>query len=90
MTGHRWGPEGPPIEAYSRVTNAERFVSLHEVATKLLDRLKLAFCVERTEGYDLDRELEAGCKLVRPSVTLVPPDEGAAAILVAFSAFPRD
>jgi hypothetical protein len=54
----------------------------------LLDRLELAFHVDGIEGYDLDRELEAGCKLVRPCVTLVPRDEGAAAIVVAFSAFP--
>jgi Family of unknown function (DUF6226) len=88
MDGHRWGAEGPPLEAYSRVTNPERFASLHEVAAELLDRLELVFCVERTEGYGLDPELEAGCKLARPSVTLVQRDVRAAPVVVAFSAFP--
>lgn len=88
MNGHRWGAEGPPLEAYSRVTNPERFASLHDVAAEVLDRLEKEFDVERTEGYGLDSELEESCKLARPSVTLVPRDVGAGPIVVAFSAFP--
>jgi hypothetical protein len=88
MNRHRWGAEGPPLEAYSRVTNPERFASLHDVAAELLDRLELEFDVERTAGHGLDSELEEGCKLARPSVTLVPRDVSAAPIVVAFSAFP--
>ena len=88
MNGHRWGPEGPPLEAYSRVTNPERFASLHDVAAELLDRLELEFDAERAEGYGLDPELEEGCKLARPSVRLVPRDVGAGPIVVTFSAFP--
>ena len=88
MNGHRWGAEGPPLEAYSRVTNPERFARLHDVAAELLDRLELEFDAERTEGYGLDPELEEGCKLARPSVTLVPRDVRAAPIVVAFSTFP--
>ena len=60
------------LEAYSRVTNPERFASLHDVAAELLDRLELEFDAERAEGYGLDPELEEGCKLARPSVRLVP------------------
>jgi hypothetical protein len=88
MNGHHWGAEGPPLEAYSRVTNPERFASLHDVAAELLDRLELEFDVERAEGYGLDPELAEGCKLARPSVTLVPRDVGAAPIVIAFTAFP--
>jgi len=88
MNGHRWGAEGPPLEAYSRVTNPDRFASLHDVAAELLDRLELEFDAERAEGYGLDPELEEGCKLARPSVTLVPRDVGAAPIVVTFSDFP--
>ena len=88
MNGDRWGAEGPPLEAYSRVTNPERFASLHDVAAELLDRLELEFDAERAEGYGLDPELEEGYKLAHPSVTLVPRDVGAAPIVVAFSAFP--
>jgi hypothetical protein len=88
MNGDRWGAEGPPLEAYSRVTNQERFASLHDVAAELLDRLEIEFDAERAEGYGLDPELEEGYKLARPSVALVPRDIGAAPIVVAFSAFP--
>jgi hypothetical protein len=88
MNGNRWGAEGPPLEAYSRVTDPERFGCLHKVAAELLDPLEREFDAERGEGYGLDPELEQGVKLARPSVTLVPRDAGAAPIVVAFSAFP--
>jgi hypothetical protein len=88
MNGHRRGAASPPLEAYSRVTNPERFASLHDAAAELLHRLELEFDVERAEGHGLDPELEQGCKLARPSISLVPRDVGAAPIVVAFSAFP--
>ena len=85
---NRWGAEGPPLEAYSRVTDAERFGSLHRVAAELLDRLEREFDAKRAEGYGLDPELEQSIKLARPSVSLVPREAGAAPIVVAFSDFP--
>src|SRR5580704_14390468 len=88
MNGHRWGAKGPPLEAYSRVTNPERFASLHDVAAELLGRLELEFDAERTEGSGLDSELEEGCNQARPSVALVPRDISAAPIVVTFTAFP--
>lgn len=88
MNGQRWGAEGPPPEAYSRVTNPGRFSSLHEAAVQLLDRLELEFDTARAEGYGLDPELEEGFQLARPSVALAPRDAGAAPMVVAFSAFP--
>jgi hypothetical protein len=88
MNGHRWGAEGPPPEAYSRVTNPKRFAPPHAASEGLLDRLEREFDTERTRGYGLDPELEEGFKLARPSVSLVPRDTGAAPIVVAFSAFP--
>ena len=57
MRGSRWGIEGPPAEAYSRVTNPERFQPLRGAATELLDRLEREFAVERLEGPDADDEL---------------------------------
>jgi hypothetical protein len=50
--------------------------------------LEREFDAERAEGYGLDPELEEGCKLARPSVTLAPRDVGAAPVAVTFSAFP--
>ena len=73
---------------YSRITNPERFASLHDFTAELLGRLQGEFDVERAEGYALDPELADGLKLARPAVTLVPSDAGAAPIVVVFSAFP--
>ena len=88
MRGDRWGIEGPPKEAYSRVTNPERFQPLHGAATGLFDRLERGFAVERLEGPDADDEL--GSKsLARPAIRLTPHDSQAAPIVVAFSEFPR-
>ena len=84
----RWGPEGPPAEAYSRSTNAERFQPLHSYALETVGRLKDDFEVECAEGYWLDLELETGLKTARPSVRLSPVNTGAAPTTVAFSAYP--
>jgi hypothetical protein len=84
---NRWGPEGPPPEAYSRVTNAERFRPLHSFIVGLISRLEADFDVDRLDGYGLDDELER-VDLVRPSIKLLPRDPGAAPIVVAFTAFP--
>ena len=87
MRRNRWGIEGPPDEAYSRVTNSERFQPLHAAATELLDRLEREFVVKRSEVHDTDDEL-ARIKLARPPVRLVPHDPQAAPIVVAFTDFP--
>ena len=88
MDAHRWGAAGPPLEAYSRVTNPERFASLHASAAGLLDRLEREFETERREAYSLDPELEEDCNLSRPSIALLPCEAGAAPITIAFSDFP--
>ena len=88
MSGNRWGREGPPDEAYSRVTAPERFQPLHDYAVRLLSRLEAAFDVERLERYGLDHELEEMSDLVRPSVKLLPRSLDAAPIVVVFTAFP--
>ena len=67
MGADRWGAAGPPLEAYSRVTNPERFASLHDSAAALLHRLEREFETERREEYGLDPELERDCNLSRPS-----------------------
>ena len=87
MSGDKWGIEGPPEDAYSRVTNPERFQPLHAAATALLDRLEREFVVERLEWPFVDDEL-SGESLARPPIRLVPHDPQAAPIVVAFSDFP--
>ena len=87
MPGDKWGIEGPPEEAYSRVTNPERFQPLHAAATELIDRLEREFAVDRLEGHDADDEL-GRVRLARSPIRLVPYDLQAAPILVAFTDFP--
>ena len=87
MRGNGWGVEGPPEEAYSRVTNPERFQPLHDAATELLDRLEREFAVERLEGHGKDDELSRE-SLARPLIRLVPHDSQAAPIVMAFTEFP--
>ena len=77
----------PPPEAYSRVTNPERFRPLHTLMVELIGRLEATFDIDRLEGYGLDDELER-VDLVRPSVKLLPRDTSAASIAVSFTAFP--
>lgn len=67
---NRWGPDGPPPEACSRVTNPERFRPLHDFALTLLAQLHASFDVDRIGGHGRDRELEASA-VERPSVRLV-------------------
>ena len=86
--GSRWGPDGPPLEAYSRVTNAERFRPLHAAMLEIIGRLENEFEVEREEGYGLDEELERNVGLAGPYVRLSPRDTDAAPIGVTFSTFP--
>jgi hypothetical protein len=55
----RWGLNGPPAEAYSRLTNTRRFDPLHPFAQQLLRRLEGSFAVRREEGIGLDDQLES-------------------------------
>jgi hypothetical protein len=87
MNGRGWGVEGPPPEAYSRITNPERFEPLHHAALAHLERLQKEFAVDRVEGYGLDQELERA-DLTRASVKLIPADSQSAPMVVAFTSFP--
>lgn len=88
MTGIKWvRGTGPPPEAYSRVTNPERFEPLHRVALDYLEQLQERFDVERVDGYELEQELQRAA-LTRPSVKLIPADSRAAPLVVTFTDFP--
>lgn len=85
--GERWGIDGPPPEAYSRVTNPERFKPLHGFAERLLGSRETDFDLARQEGYGLDGELkrdDAASAIVR----LVPRSADAGALTIAFTSFP--
>ena len=74
--------------AYSRVTNAERFLPSHTAMLEIIGQLENDFEVERTEWYGLDEELRRGLDLARPDVKLTPTDPDAAPIAMVFTAFP--
>ena len=87
MSRNKWGPAGPPAEAYSRVTNPERFAPVHPFAQALLARLASEFDVEREEGSDLEPGL-GPTELARSSIMLKPRNRSAAPVLVSFTTFP--
>ena len=80
----------PPDEAYSRVTNPERFRPLHDAMLEMLNALEARFDVERVEGHGLDEELDRFSRqpVERPAVTLKPIHPESAPITVVFTAFP--
>jgi len=79
--------EGPPPEAYSRITNPERFEPLLRVAMDQVERLQQRFDVERVDGFGLDPDL-VGADPAQASVKLIPARSTAASILIAFTSFP--
>ena len=85
--GGRWGWEGPPPEAYSRVTNPERFRPLHGFAEQLLGSLETDFAVTREDGSALDSKLMVAPPGSRTE-RLVPRPDASGALTVAFTPFP--
>ena len=86
MSG-RWGPEGPPPEAYSRLTNPERFSQLHWLADVVARR------VANDHEADLFEEAapDPRARIVepaRPTIKIVPRSEEAAPLTFTFSPLP--
>ncbi len=82
-----WSAGGPPHEAYSRVTEPERFQPLHDWTLELLARLDAEFEVEIAEWDGRDAELERST-LACPLVKLTPGGDNRAPIIIAFTTFP--
>lgn len=82
-----WSGEGPPDEAYSRVTEPERFRPLHNWALEAVERLQTEHEVILEEGTGMDAELERST-LARPTMKLTPRQESCAPITIAFTDFP--
>lgn len=81
------GSAQPLDEAYSRVTNPERFRPLHQRALETVARLNSEYEIILEEGMELDGELEQGT-LARPSVKLTPLQDSSASVTIAFTNFP--
>jgi hypothetical protein len=76
--------DGPPGDAYSRVTEPGRYAVLHDAAGELLDDLTERYIVERRESGE---RLDPAGEPVRV-VRLIPRTPDAATMAVAFTAFP--
>ena len=87
MGRFNWGREGPPEEAYSRVTEQERFSPLHEWTLDFVSHLETHYEIAREESRGLDPELET-VPLARETVRITPRNDTAAPITIAFTDFP--
>ena len=61
--GDRWGDEGPPDEAYSRVTDAQRFAPLLAVADELVADLRSRYDVVVNEEPGGERGVLSALRL---------------------------
>ena len=82
-----WGGDGPPDDAYSRVTEPERFGPLHDWALEAVARLQSEYEVTLDEADGMDAELERA-PLSRPTIKLTPLQDSCAPITIAFTEFP--
>jgi hypothetical protein len=80
-------PYDPPLEAYGRVTNPERFRPLHRFALDFFGELQAEFDVMQLASFDRLPSTTA-FEHSRPPVTLTPVIPGAAPIAIAFTTFP--
>ena len=74
----------PPVEAYSRVTNPERFRALHSGARTILAGLAQRYDVTKTDRIETVAEFDDELAVIR----LTPSSPDAAALAVAFTDFP--
>jgi hypothetical protein len=88
MGRFNWGPDGPPEQAYSRVTEPERFAPLHPFALNLIDEFVRDYKVERLEYPEPSFKLAGKVRVARPPIVLMPDDSAAAPIEIVFTDFP--
>ena len=82
-----WSGEGPPEEAYSRVTEPERFAPLHDWALETVARLQSDYEVALVDSDSMDLCLERS-PLSRPTIKLTPLQDSGAPLTIAFTDFP--
>lgn len=78
--------EGPPEEAYGRVTNPERYVEVQQAAIQLIERLEQTYKVRRSEPLPV-QALGARYRATRV-VRLDPEDEQSGPLVCTFTPFP--
>ena len=86
--GNRWGNEGPPPEAYSRVTDPGKYAALHEIAYDVVAEFEHRYDVVRADTTELSDRAPDGITRPVAVLTLTPPDPGASAVAVVMDPFP--
>ena len=81
------GVEGPPDDAYSRVTEPELFRPLQDWALEAVARLQTEYEATLDEGMGMDTELERS-PLSRTTIKVTPLQGSCAPITIAFTDFP--
>lgn len=87
MGRFNWGRDGPPEEAYSRVTDPERFQPLHQWALEFVADLQENYLLTMDEGKGLDPGIER-VPLSRDTIKVTPQRDFSAPITIAFTDFP--
>lgn len=85
--GHRWDGS-PPEDAYSRISNTERFAPLHAVADALIEWLQGTFDVAVDESAGVASDLLRPPEEVVRAVRIVPRDSSAAPLTFVLTGFP--
>jgi hypothetical protein len=85
--GHRWAGS-PPEDAYSRVSDSQRFAPLHVVADSLVEWLQANFDVKVEESLTVaDDLLHSQSDIIR-AVRVSPQDRAAAPLTFVLTKFP--
>lgn len=86
--GHRWDGASPPEDAYSLVTNPQRFTPLHAVADALVEWLQNTFDVTIEEGPAVATDLlHLPDDFVR-AIRVVPREPKMASLTFVLTPFP--
>ena len=86
--GNRWGGAGAPVDAYSRVSNRQRFAPLHAVAMALIEWLQDTFDVTLAQGPSVASDLLRMPHEVISAVRVVPREPEAAPLTFVLTQFP--
>lgn len=80
--------ETPLPDAYTRVTNPERFLPLRALAVDMMSRLGREYHVTETSAFELIADIMRPFEYARPPMTLTPSSSKEAPISIAFTTFP--
>jgi hypothetical protein len=86
--GNRWDGASPPADAYSRVSNLQRFAPLHAVASALIEWLQTTFDVTIEQSPVIATDLLNEPDDVVSAIRVVPDDPSSATLTFVLTRFP--